>query len=168
MFTLSYNVDLKAGRMVRMDNSKPTKVEIQSHLIEPLLEMVGREASMLMREINYDFKTLFTVQHPVERRGGRSGPRPTVDYLIRGYVGDECQTIFPVEAKIWLVDKHASPISDYISRLAVHAKGAVCGLIIDQIAFQMLFSLFSDENGKVQPVILDKLFCPLVLWCLRC
>ena len=56
---------------------------------------------MLMKEIDHEFKTLFTVQHPVEKRDGRSGPRPTVDYLIRGYVEDRCQSIFPVEANIW-------------------------------------------------------------------
>ena len=52
MFVLAYNVDLKAGRMVRVNKSKHTEVDIQSHLIEPMLEMVGREAPMLMKEIN--------------------------------------------------------------------------------------------------------------------
>ena len=36
-------------------------------------------------------------------------------------------------------------------RLALHTKGAVSGLII---VFQMLFSLFTDENGEVQRVTL--------------
>ena len=107
---------------------------------------------MLIKELNHEFKTLFTVQHPVEKREGRSGQRPTVEYIIRGYVEDRFQSIFPVEAKVWLEWKHESQISDYMCRVGLHTKDAVCGLIIDQIAFHMLFSLFSDENGKIQPV----------------
>ena len=88
----------------------------------------------------------------IEKQEGRSGPRPIVDYLIRGNVEDRYQSIFKLRQRFgWSGNIQ---ISDYMSNFALYTKGAVCGLIIDQIAFQMHFLLFSDENGKVQPVTL--------------
>ncbi len=99
MFELEVRVDLIAGRVVNVKMSNPSEVEVQHNLIEPLLEKVSHEATV-MRKISSsrEFKTLFTLQHPVHNKKSR-GPKPCVDYLTRGKIRGKYVSIYPIEAK---------------------------------------------------------------------
>lgn len=136
-----------------------SETRIIHQLIFPILHNITHNSPYTVkgRSEHSKYSSVLSVEQPTESKEDIPGPKPSVDFLIRGETDDANMYLIPVEAKKVMKVKHAKQLADYMSRLAFHEENqsqSFLGIVMDHSGFKIEFSVFMDENGDPQPVVL--------------
>ena len=151
------------------------EVGLRRELLTPLLEKAAHCAASLTRSGLYveaaddviTYHSAFTLETRTEARQSRRGRKPQCDYAFSGWLHEEALYFIPIEATVRATEVHVAQLAHYMSTTPLgdyRRPYASVGLLIDQYAVRLAFSVMSfDSGGKILPLPLI-LITPQLEW----